>query len=161
MKLNIRRFVHTASVVAICAGVSAWPDPALAQDGDLSGIYRCEGVGASNERYEAIVEIAKHDKAYMLRWISPGGVSAVGVGLIQGDALAVTFYTGRAVGVVIYRIQEGSELVGQWTQLDGNGEAYEERLTKSDVILLQPPARESTPRPERRAAPKAGRFSAD
>ncbi len=122
------RIFACSAIVAILA--FAGPDSrALAQDIDLAGTYRCDGVSPGGKAYRSVVEIVKDDKTYVVRWLSREG-PAVGIGIVRSDVLAVSYFTGRQVGVVVYRIEKGPKLTGQWSLLGADGQLYPETLTK-------------------------------
>lgn len=119
------------------------PAPILAQD--LSGVYQCDGVGPSGTKYRGVVEIAKNDQTYRLRWtIAPDGVY-LGVGIIKGDQLAAS-YLGQVLGVVLYKIEKGPRLVGQWTVIGADGQVYAETLTKMSMNATSPTTPKKNPR---------------
>ena len=47
-----------------------------------------------------------------------------------GDTVPVAYTGGTAIGVVVYRIEKGPRLTGQWTVLGADGDLYRETLTK-------------------------------
>lgn len=113
------------------------PAPILAQD--LSGVYQCDGVGPRGTKYRGTVEIAKNDQTYRLRWtIAPDGVY-FGIGIVKGDELAAS-YLGQVLGVVLYKIEKGPRLVGQWTVIGADGQVYSETLTKKAMNVTTPAA---------------------
>ena len=119
------------------------PTPILAQD--LSGMYQCEGVGPNGTKYRGIVEIAKNDQTYRLRWtIRPDGVY-LGIGILRGDELAVSYF-GQVLGVVLYQIEKGPRLVGQWTVMGADGQVFSETLTKMSMKATTPTAPKKNPR---------------
>jgi len=113
------------SGILILSSVSS----ALAQEVDLSGVYRCDGTSPSGRPYRATVAIAKDESTYRLRWTTGEGTS-LGIGILNGDVLAVSYFTGTQVGVVLYKVQKGPKLVGQWALLEADGQIYPETLTK-------------------------------
>lgn len=99
---------------------------------DLSGVYRCEGVNPNGTPYRGRVEITKDDHTYRLRWTMAQGAS-LGIGIVNGDVLAVSYFTGANVGIVLYKIQKGSQLIGEWALLGADGQLYPEELTKIGI----------------------------
>jgi hypothetical protein len=82
-------------------------------------------------------------------------LSAIGVGIREGDMLAVSFFGADSGGVVLYRI-DGTKLVGHWSAPLANGQVFEETLTRMADPPPSPPSppstspsrpRQSTPRP--------------
>ncbi len=106
------------------------PAAYMGQELDLTGIYKCEGVNPDGERYKGRVEIAKNDRTYRLVWThSPVG-TALGVGILNGDVLAVSYFNPEMVGVILYKVEKGPRLVGEWTAVGADGHVYPETLTK-------------------------------
>jgi hypothetical protein len=116
-------------VFLLLFGVIAATAPVRTQSVDPSGIYRCEGTSADGKPYQAVVEIKKNGGAYLLRWVTPGGMAHIGVGVVEGKSLSVGFF-GATVGVVVYQIEGSEKLSGQWTVLQADGEVFRETLTR-------------------------------
>ena len=128
------------------ASASAQSTPAA----DLAGWYTCEGVSKDGRPYHGLVEIVKHRDVYQLFWSFDAEIGAVGIGIRSGNVLAVMHYTGEP-GVVAYRIEDGSRLVGEWTVAGADGAVFSETLTKTTDRLHEPPKPESSkPKPPRR-----------
>jgi hypothetical protein len=105
------------------------PAVCRAQDVALDGTYRSEGVNPDGTKYRGTVEIAKDDQTYLVRWLARQ-VTSIGIGIVRGDVLAVSYYTGTNIGVALYRIEKGPRLTGEWTVLGADGQRYPETLTK-------------------------------
>lgn len=118
--------------VAVAALTLALPSLALAQESNLVGVYRCEGVSPGGSPYRTVVEITKDEDTYELRWRAAQG-NAVGIGIVRGDVLAVSYFTGANMGVVLYRIEKGPKLTGEWSVFGSDGHRYPETLTKLGV----------------------------
>jgi len=118
-------FARSAAIVLVLAGLNA---PALAQEPDIAGRYRCEGVNPDGGSYRSVVEIDRDDQTYIVRWV--GREPALGIGILRDGHLSVAYTNGRATGVIVYRIERGPRLTGQWTVLGADGRLYEETLTK-------------------------------
>lgn len=103
---------------------------------NLVGVYRCEGVNPNGTRYRGRVEISKDENTYRLRWTMAHGTS-LGIGIVTGDTLAVSYFTGANVGVVVYKIQKGAQLVGEWALLGADGQLYPEELTRIGIAAEQ------------------------
>ena len=120
----------------VCCLNLAAPASSMAQD--LSGVYQCEGVGPNGKPYKGVVEIAKNDQTYRFKWtIAPDGVY-VGLGILKGDAMAVSYF-GQVLGVVLYKIEKGQRFVGEWTVIGAEGQVYSETLTKMSLKAATPP----------------------
>jgi hypothetical protein len=123
----IRKLLRVAAV-ATALHVFA-PAVCSAQDVALDGVYRSEGVNPDGTKYRGTVEIAKDDQTYLVRWLARQ-VTSIGIGIVRGDVLAVSYYTGTNIGVALYRIEKGPRLTGEWTVLGADGQRYPETLTK-------------------------------
>jgi len=94
---------------------------------DVVGTYKCEG-GSGDTKYSGTVTIAKKGDAYQVTWKLGGDENYKGIGVLQGDVLAVSYY-GSMSGVVAYKV-EGDKLTGKWTMVKGDGTVSTETLTK-------------------------------
>jgi hypothetical protein len=128
--------------LAVSGGSSAANVPE--SETDLVGVYRCQGMNPDGSSYEGIVEIARIDSTFRVRWMLSNDVNLVGVGIYSSGVLAVSYF-GGAPGVVVYKL-EANRLIGEWTMGGAEGTIYTETLTKV-------PSEQR--RPERRA-PAAG-----
>jgi hypothetical protein len=118
-----------AGVLLTALSVAAFDAAALAQNSDLTGTYRCEGTSPSGNPYRTIVEITKDDQTYVVKWYSRGA-PAIGIGILRSDTLSVSYFTGKDVGIVVYKIEKGPKLTGQWSILGADGQLYPEVLTR-------------------------------
>ena len=131
-------------VAAFLTALLAVAEPASAGPGgaDLSGTYACSGINPDGSGYESVVvEIARLNGAYQLRWVVDSEVIAVGMGIRTGDVLAVAYLSGLP-GVVAYRLEQGDRLVGEWTLAGADGEVFSETLTKVSAESPRPPRRQ-------------------
>jgi hypothetical protein len=103
--------------------------PAKMQALDPSGTYRCDGTSPDGRTYQGVVQIVRNGEAYLLRWVTPGGVANIGVGVMTGNTLSVAFF-GRSSGVIAYALDGNKRLAGEWTDLGAGGQLYKETLTK-------------------------------
>jgi hypothetical protein len=113
---------------------------------DPSGAYRCDGVSPDGQAYRAAVQIDKNGDTFIVRWLTPRGVVNVGVGVLNGNTLAVGYF-GASAGVVIYKI-DNKQLTGEWTDLEASGQIYKETLTRlaeGEKIVLPREPRASAP----------------
>jgi hypothetical protein len=101
--------------------------PAVADEPDITGKYNCEGTNPAGKLYRGTVTIAKKGDAYYLKWSLNAGDTYAGIGIREGNVLAVSYYGGIS-GVVVYRIEKGNKLVGKWTIADAKGKVYTETL---------------------------------
>jgi len=123
----IRKLLRVAAIATVLHVFA--PAVCSAQDIALDGVYRSEGVNPDGTKYRGTVEIAKDDQTYLVRWLARQ-VTSIGIGIVKGDVLAVSYYTGTNIGVALYRIEKGPRLTGEWTVLGADGQRYPETLTK-------------------------------
>lgn len=103
------------------------PKPAPQKEiGDISGYYDCEGQQSDGKKYNGVVVIQKRNEAYVVSWIIPGNPSFTGIGVRQGNLLAVSWAMMQGEkkfiqGVNFYKIEPGPRLAGRWASLPGNG----------------------------------------
>jgi hypothetical protein len=121
-----------ASVVLTAVSLGAFDAVVLAQNSDLTGTYRCEGTSPSGNPYRTVVEISKDDQTYVVKWYSRGA-PAIGIGILRNDTLSVSYFTGKDVGIVVYKIEKGPKLNGQWSILGADGQLYPEVLTRVGI----------------------------
>jgi hypothetical protein len=134
--------VLTLGAVMSLSGQTPPPD----QESDLAGVYACEGTGPNNITYKGTVEILRYENAYHVRWSISSSEEYLGIGVLNGDVLAVSYF-GGVPGVVVYRIErqaQGPRLVGQWTVVEAAGQVFMETLTRvsldaGEVALPRPP----------------------
>ncbi|AFY36004.1 hypothetical protein [Calothrix sp. PCC 7507] len=100
-----------------------------ANTADIIGQYKCEGTNADGRTYKGKVAISKQGNAYYLRWVVGKNQNFTGVGVLEGNVLAVSYY-GSFTGVVAYRVEDSSRLVGKWTTPTAKGQVSTEVLTK-------------------------------
>jgi hypothetical protein len=122
---------------------------------DLHGTYDSEGTDLDGRRYRGTVVIAKHGDVYYLQWKFAARLSALGIGIVTNDMLAVSYY-GRSLGVAVYEI-DGSRLVGRWAESGSGGSTatiFSETLTRMpDDQPRREPSAQSPVRSEIAAAP--------
>lgn len=108
--------------------------PAQAQQAeeiDISGVYRCDGVNPQGKPYRGMVEIVKMNDAFQLRWTFPqSDDAALGIGIVSHGVLAVSYYGGDTAGVVVYKINANKPMVGTWTVVGSEGGVFQETLTR-------------------------------
>jgi uncharacterized protein (TIGR03067 family) len=105
--------------------------PLVQDEPDITGSYLCEGVLLDGNKYKAKVEIQKLGDAYMVRWTRGIAEAHIGVGIRKGNLLSVCFAAGRGgAGIVVYQIDKGPRLVGEWTDLGGIGIVQSETLMR-------------------------------
>ena len=127
------------------------------QDGaasPIAGVYRATGTNGDGSAYRAIVIIREHENAFRLEWIFPSRRVVTGLGIRDGDRLAVSYF-GSQPGVALYEV-EGRRLVGRWTIIGGDGSVAVETLTLLEGHPVpeeqEHPAPEPARQPQRRPA---------
>jgi hypothetical protein len=132
--------------------VGSWTTLAdQAAESDISGVYQCDGLNGDGSRYAGYVIIAKHRDTYRVQWIFESRRGAAGIGIRDGDTLAVSYFGGLAM----YKI-DGAQLVGRWTVPDAEGQLASETLQRVKEVppSLQPREQPGErPREERRPDP--------
>ena len=140
----------TASTIA--HGPRATPAAApIAADAEapLAGTYDCQGVEPDGTPYRGVVMIVPNRGTYDVVWVFASGQQYAGLGVVNGDVLAVSYFTNRP-GVVAYKVEQterGPRLKGQWTVV-GAGAVFHETLTRLtrevNTPAAPPPPRPST-----------------
>jgi hypothetical protein len=126
-------------------------DPADPQD--IAGVYAGEGSNGDGSPYNAIVVIEKYRDAFRVQWIFPTRTQTVGLGILEGDMLAVSYY-GPRPGIVLYKV-DGTKMVGQWTLVGAGGMLSKETLTRipadqvPEHMIPAEPAEPQAPRERR------------
>ena len=163
--MMLRTTLITVALLLMIGRLATVAGPAQAQDDvkDIAGVYAAEGSNGDGSPYRAIVVIQKQRDTFRMQWIFPTRTAAVGLGILSGNLLAVS-YVGASPGIVVYKI-EGQQLVGEWTLFGAGGVLSKETLTRipgdqiPDSFHREIPQRETpqreTPRREnpRREAP--------
>ena len=166
MRRTLQRRISVAVVAALLGAA-----PSAAEGLRLDGVYLSKGLNPDGTEYRGVVDLTRHGDSYVLTWLialAEGEAvvlipSAAGVGVVDGGMLAVSYYSPRMTGTVLYRIEEdGRSLVGRWVVAGGNGGVYSETLTKVPVESSEPgppePSDQDTkPRtPDKRIRPSVG-----
>jgi hypothetical protein len=87
---------------------------------DVAGTYKCEGDTMTGGKYTGTVTIVKKDEIYRVTWkLGDGKDTYLGIGVLQGDVLAVSYY-GSKFGVVAYKVEDDSKLVGKRAMVKGD-----------------------------------------
>lgn len=117
------------------------------QDLHLAGRYQAEGVNPDGKPYRSVVLIEQEGETYLVRWLEREGLPVgIGIGIVRGDWLSVSYLAGRQLGVVVYSIEKGPQLKGQWTVLGADGSLWPETLSKLGVSAgLQEAPPDGTP----------------
>ena len=103
--------------------------PANTSAGDIAGTYKCEGDTMTGGKYTGTVKIVKKEEIYRVTWtLGDGKDTYLGIGVLQGDVLAVSYY-GSKFGVIAYKVEDDSKLVGKRAMVKGDA-VLTETLTK-------------------------------
>ena len=124
------RVAAPASPSVVPAAASIAPTAAEA-DAPLAGTYDCQGVEPDGTPYHGVVQIVPNRGSYDVVWTFGTGQQYAGLGVVNGNVLAVSYFTNRP-GVVAYTIEQtdkGPRLQGQWTVV-GAGQVFKETLTR-------------------------------
>jgi hypothetical protein len=122
--------------------------PGSAEPAGLAGVYEFQGMGADGRPYRGAVVIEPDGDRFLLQWFISRELSAVGLGIREGNMLAVSFFSADAGGVILYRI-DGQRLVGHWSAPLTNGQVFEETLTRMadppPAVVPSPPSTSPSP----------------
>jgi hypothetical protein len=119
-----------AIALVLTAASSSWAQ----EQPDVAGVYRCEGTNPDGSRYRGVVEIRKEADTYRVSWTMSQRASALGIGILRGDVLAVSYFTGESLGVVAYRMEKGGQLIGEWAVLGAGGLTRPETLSRMGML---------------------------
>ncbi len=137
------------ALLLVLAFSAASPRPTTAEEATpLVGTYDCQGAEPDGTPYRGVVQIIGSAGLYEVVWVFHSGQQYRGFGVVNGDALAVSYYTNRP-GVAAYKIERGDKgpkLTGHWT-VAGAGAAFRETLTRLSVEVTPLPRPEPPPAP--------------
>jgi hypothetical protein len=132
-----------------------------ASEPSVEGVYLSRGVDPTGAEHHGIVHIRRHGDGVLVAWMIPDHEDgtivlvpvAAGIGLVDGGMLAVSYFTPKAGGLLLFRIEEqGRRLTGRRLVAGDDGTAYSETLTKVPGDSLGPPATD----PDQRAPDPSG-----
>jgi hypothetical protein len=90
------------------------------------GLYEVEGTNPDGSTYEGRFLLQAGPAAsWVARW-QVGDEQVIGLGLIQGGVLAVSFVINGRPGIAVFEVEPDGRLRGSWTSGGGMGT---ERLT--------------------------------
>jgi len=121
---------------------------------DISGVYECEGTIAEGKTYKGFVQIFKTGDTYFLFWMIGSDVQ-YGTGFVRDGKLSVGF-VGPSNGVVVYRLESDSRLVGEWTFFSNSPDGiYIDGMIRTEVLTrTSKPMPNSSPEPEPKSRPE-------
>ena len=132
------------------AAAAAWAQPPT--QADITGTYSCRGINSDGSAYHGVVTIVRRADADYLLWELQPAVTALGVGIREGDTLGISYY-GPNTGIIVYRI-DGNQLIGRWTMAGGNALASETLTLIGEI----PPGGRARVQARHRLPVRAGRF---
>src|SRR5690349_15639923 len=91
---------------ALVAGMSLAFSTA-ANGADVAGSYKCEGDNGYGGKYTGKVTIVQKGDTYRVVWNLGSNGAYFGLGVLQGDVLAVSYYDTK-LGVIAYQIESDS-----------------------------------------------------
>jgi hypothetical protein len=143
-----------------------WVPVDAAAGPDLDGTYLSKGQNPDGTEYQGVVRIARRGDSFVVSWMAPYAAdratllvpTSVGVGVVNGGMLAVSYYSRQTAGVALYRIEEdGQRLAGSWAVAGDNGDVYVETLTRvpeSDAREFPAPSSPPSEREHPRVSPR-------
>lgn len=128
-----------ACIAALALAANAGAQDAK-PDLKLEGRYRAEGTNPDGGPYRSTVVIQQDGDTWLVRWFErEGPPAAVGIGIVRGDYLSVSYLAGRSLGVVVYHIEKGQQLQGEWTVLGADGDTWPETLSRVGISVANEP----------------------
>ncbi|MDN3568272.1 hypothetical protein ACFQY5_04715 [Paeniroseomonas aquatica] len=119
MSLFRRAYLTVALALASLALSSALAPGAKAQL--RTGSYTVEGQNPDGSAYEGTFELLEGpNAAWVARW-NVGNAQIIGLGLIQGGMLALSFSVEGRPGIAVYGVEPDGSLRGTWTSGGGLG----------------------------------------
>ncbi len=112
----VRRLVPA---VLLACSLAVLPRLAAAQIRE--GIYDIAGTNPDGSEYQGGLALGPGPAgSWLARW-QVGGTQLLGLGLIQGGVLAVSFVVDGRPGVAVYEVEPDGKLRGSWTTGGGLG----------------------------------------
>jgi len=154
----MRRTLWLGLSVAVLIALMA--PAAYAGDGpQLDGVYVSKGLDVDGSASRSLVEVARHGDSFVVVWMIPYSDGeklllvpvAVGVGILDGEIFAVSYYSSRTSRLVLYRIEDGGlRLAGRSVTIGGDGAEDAETLSKVPDEVTEPsplkPSEDGKPR---------------
>jgi hypothetical protein len=114
-----RRRPFLLAAVATAAALCGLARPAGAQLRE--GLYAVEGQNPDGSTYTGLFALQPTTGAGWIASWQVGDVRLVGLGLIQGGVLAISFVVEGRPGVAAYEVEADGRLRGSWTSGGGLG----------------------------------------
>jgi hypothetical protein len=121
-------FRLTLVLILLAAFAAPVPNSAAQTTTPIAGVYAAEGQNADGRAYRALVIIRQHEDAFRIEWLFPSRQAVVGLGILNGGVLAVSYFGARP-GIVVYEVED-DRLVGHWTIVGAGGRLSTETLTR-------------------------------
>ncbi len=119
LSLFRRAYLTTALVLGSLVLSAALAPDARAQL--RAGSYTVEGQNPDGTPYEGTFELLEGPSAaWIARW-NVGNAQIIGLGLIQGGMLALSFSVEGRPGIAVYGVEPDGSLRGTWTSGGGLG----------------------------------------
>ena len=104
----------------------------------FEGIYIASGVDAEGNQYRRAVDIERHGDRFTVTWVTAEVVGQaiileptwVGVGIVNGETLSVSFVAEDIFGIMVYTFGEDGQMSGRWTLAGDDESIHSETLTK-------------------------------
>ena len=143
-----RARLYTWPVIALIATGAV---PVSAGQAAFEGVYIASGVDAEGNQYRRAVDIERHGDRFTVTWVEAEVVGQaiileptwVGVGIVNGDTLSVSFVAEDSLGIMVYTLAGGGRMSGRWTLAGDDETVYSETLTKLPDRLPAPAAEPS------------------
>ena len=151
MRLPLMSAAAMTMIPALLLPLTSPSPSTAAEPAPIIGTYECQGTEPDGTPYRGVVQIMGNAAGlYEIVWTFSSGQQYAGFGVLNGDVLAVSYFTNRP-GVAAYKVEmtdNGPRLLGQWT-VAGAGEVFAETLTQltKEVTRLPAPAPRRAPIP--------------
>ena len=144
--------IVTGAVPASSAGQPAY-----------EGVYIARGVDAEGKQYRRAVDIERHGDRFTVTWVAAEVVGQaiileptwVGVGIVNGDTLSVSFVAEDTLGIMVYTFGGDGQVSGRWTLAGEDERVYSETLTKLPDTLPEPSAADPSEDPPHPSSPSS------
>lgn len=103
--------------------------PLPTEELSLIGRYKSLSIQLDGSEHRADAVIQRRGDCYTVSYMKGSAVTYVGVGIRKGDTLSVCWANRGQAGVSVYKIEDGPNLIGQYTELGGVGFLSREILT--------------------------------
>lgn len=139
----------------------SWPVIALLATGAVpvssagqpafEGVYIASGIDGEGNQYRRAVDIERYGDRFTVTWVEAEVVGQaiileptwVGVGIVNGDTLSVSFVAEDTFGIMVYTLAGDGRMSGRWTLAGDDETVYSETLTKLPDRLPAPAAEPS------------------